>query len=241
MNLSNAPYEQLLKITAIFDNDLENELRRSGLRVGDECHKHLPASLPSLRLKIDKKSVVLGGGLTRKILISCGGTEKCLDEIRFKDEAVISAVKGGKMLQNSLQRLGVYPEKKLRLMRRLPPMEYVLRLNNRSRIKISESTAARVIGRHEDSDPLQLSAARVELDFSITEIIGGRKFAAFLKELGLKCGEKIVLEGVEHVSELFSGDTSEDNEDDICLKTRKGAARIHLSSEKASYVEVTTV
>ena len=241
MDLSSAPYEQLLRLTAILDQELEVELKRAGLRVGDECHKHLPASLPSLRLKVGKKSIVLGGGLIKKIIISCRESEKTLDGILFEDEARVSKVQGGKMLQRSLEKLGVSPGSKLRLMRRLPPMEYVLRLNNRRRIKVSEATAARIIGFHEDDVEIQLSAARVELDFTIKEIIGGRRFAAFLKELGIVRMEKIVLEGVEHVSELFSGDMSGIGEDDICLKTRKGAARIHLSSEKASYVEVTTV
>ena len=241
MNLSNAPYEQLLRLTAILDAELETELKRAGLRVGDECHKHLPASLPSLRLKVEKKSIILGGGLIKKIIISCRDGKKTLDGILFEDEATVSEVQGGKMLQRSLQKLGVYPGSSLRLMRRLPPMEYVLRLNNRRRVKISESTAARIIGFHEDKAEIQLSVARVELDFTIKEIIGGRRFASFLKELGIVRAEKIVLEGVEHVSELFSGGAADTEEDNICLKTRKGAARIHLSSKKASYVEVTTV
>lgn len=241
MNLSNAPFEQLLRITAIADEAIEKELNKAGLRVGVECHKHLPATLPSVRIKGPEGSVVLGGGLSNKVLIKCGSITKYLGEIQFKDNGVITEINGGCWLQNSLQKLGLALGSKIRLMRRLPPMEYVVRINNQERIKLSESTAARIIGKHEDGLEQQFSSARVELDFKINSIVGGRKFSTFLKGLGISRGEKIVLEGLEHVNELFSNKNGNSENDHICLKTIKGSARIHISNEKANYVEVTTV
>ena len=241
MNLNNAPFEQLLRIVAITNESFENEMKRSGLRVGSECHKHLSTNIPSLRLKGPKGSVVLGGGLTRKIILNVSKEQKELAEIKFNDCAEVAEIKGGCWLQKSLEMLGIKVGSKVRLMRRLPPMEYVIRINNQERIKIGEAFAARIIGCHEEGNIQQFSSARVEIDFKVTDIAGGRKFMTFMKSMGISLGEKIVLEGLEHVSELFS-DTGDNYEGKrICLKTVKGAARIHLSNEKAEYVEVTTV
>ncbi len=241
MNLSNAPFEQLLRIDAITNETIENELGRAGLRVGSECHKHLPTNLPSLRIKGSEGSVVLGGGLTSKVILQVDRDKKTLGEIRFKDDADVVEVKGGCWLKKSLDMLGIKPGSKVRLMRRLPPMEYVLRINNRDRIKVGEATAARILGSHEEGQVQQFSSARVEMDFEVTGFVGGRKFAAFMKGLGISRKQKIVLEGLEHVSELYSGNNVDSGDELICLKTIKGSARIHLTDKKAKYVEVTTV
>ncbi len=241
MNLSDAPFEQLLRIVAITDAEIERELNRVGLRVGSECHKHVPTNPPSLRIKGPSGSVVLGGGLTSKVTLNVNSGTKTLSDIRFEDTAAVKDIKGGCWLQNALRKLGIQPGAKIRLMRRLPPMEYVVRINNRERIKLSEATAARILGSHEEGQVQQFSSARVETDFTITDLVGGRKFSAFLRGLGIASGEKIVLEGLEHVSELYPDNNGNLQEEGICLKTVRGSVRIHLNNQKATYVEVTTV
>ena len=239
MNMYDAPYEQLLKLTAIPDQELAEELSRMGLRIGTEFHKHLSKIPQSMRIKTPNGSVLLGGRLAQKIFVKCENETKLLDKILFQDKAVIETLKGGKAFQSTVGKLGLSAGIEIQLMHRLPKMEFVIRINGQSRIKINEMRAARILGCHEDGKTIQLSAARVLMSFSVTDIIGGGKSTAFLKELGITKNSQLILEGVEASKDIFYSQASKKS--DICIKLKQSGVRIHLDKNKTKLLTVRLV
>ena len=240
MNLFEAPPETLLRVISITDPAIASQLARTGLEPGSECHKHLHEAPPSLRIKSANATAVIGSGMSQKIFIRCNNITKRLSDILFEDEAVIHEIRGGRFLLSAMDTLGFPIGTACHLQRRLPPMEYVLRLNdNRHRIKISDAVAAKVLGTHTDDGPtIQFTSARIEYPFTIRSIIGGRKTVYFVKELGLKKGQIIHLEGVEHSKYVHSPFAMES---DICIKMRRGGLRIYVTAVQATSVIVERV
>ncbi len=239
MNMYEAPYEQLMKLIAVPDQELANELSKVGLRAGTEFHKHLSKNPQSIRIKVANGSIMLGSRMAQRIIIKCGKETKSLNKILFIDDAVIESIEGGKGFQTAVSKLGLKPGIKVNLIHRLPKMEYVIRVNGSSRIKISEVRAARILGFHDEEKIIQLSAARVAMNFTVTDIAVGGKSAAFLKELGIIPKANLILEGVEASKDIFFSQAAKNS--DICIKLKSSGARIHLSNDKAKLLKVKMV
>ena len=122
----------------------------------------------------------------------------------------------------------------IRFIRSLPHMDYVTLINRRERTRLSEGEAARIWGAYPGEETTQFYFARKDLDFTVTELMGGPKALNHLKTHGVEKGVILTIESIEQAKSL-QGHGPESAP--ITISTPEGL-RLYLTPDKAGAVIV---
>lgn len=160
---------------------------------------------PAIRVATKEREGVLGGGMSLKIWVDYQGSVITLASLPPKATGVVKELSGGKFMVDAVGLLGIREGAEIRVLHRLPPMDYVVRVDGR-RIRVGEGAAAKVWGTIEGR-PVQLTALGHGRSLVVEQIAGGMTSLEHFEKLGIRPDSKIVVEGVEPRQSLGMGRT----------------------------------
>jgi len=199
----------LFRIMQIQGNRLARRLEDLGILPGTVITKVEVKSdkdtAPAIRVVTKERKGVLGGGMSLKIWVDYQGSVTTLASLPPNATGVVKELSGGKFMVDAVGLLGIREGEKVTLLHRLPPMDYVVRVDGR-RIRIGEGAAAKVWGTKEGK-PVQLTALGHGRSLVVEQIAGGMTSVEHLEKLGVRPESKILVEGVEPRQSIGIGRT----------------------------------
>ncbi|QAR32899.1 hypothetical protein EP073_05615 [Geovibrio thiophilus] len=235
LNLQNAESGRCYIIKSSPQGDSAQKLASLGLYKGSAVTKLDLDDIKYPTVKIDTKNGVrvLSGQLAKHITVRAGsGEPKPFYEVSPSSTVITYSV--GKSDKNAarLAMLGVKERMKVKIIKNLPPMEYVITVNHKNRVRISEAVAAMIVGDTVNRKDFQLTFSPKGTEFRVTGIAAGQKITAFLSGVEIGIGSVIIMEGIESGKRVDL-----DAEQEIVLYTHEGLI-ITMSSKTASMIEV---
>ena len=199
----------LFRIMQIQGNRLARRLEDLGILPGTVITKVELKSdkdtAPAIRVATKERKGVLGGGMSLKIWVDYQGSVTTLASLPPNVTGVVKELSGGKFMVDAVGLLGIREGEEVTVLHRLPPMDYVVRVDGR-RIRIGEGAAAKVWGSKEGR-PVQLTALGHGRSLVVEQIAGGMTSMEHLEKLGVRPESKILVEGVEPRQSIGIGRT----------------------------------
>jgi len=231
--LTEAPFEKPLLLVRVADSSFAARLRHMGIFEGMELIRiREDVKLQPLRARCRSGDAVIGGGMSAKIVVHLDDGRKLpLAEMTPGETGHIEGLTGGAGLSDALSVLGFKMDERITLIRRLPPMEYVVFLEKKGRIHLTESMAAKIWG-ETDKKVLQFNYAGKGRQFNVKSILGGENAREMLHARGIEPGAILVLEGVNPAKNFYMS-----KQNPIIVSTRDGL-RLFLEQKNADKVFV---
>ena len=206
MRLTDAPSGEPLVLTGVVDPDLALRLRRMGLFEGSEIVRlDQEVLVQPIRVRGPRGEAVLGGGMAMKIVVHLDdGRRLPLTEVQLGESGHIEGITGGTALSDTLEVLGLQPDDRIEVTRKLPPMEYITVVEPGDRVLLTEGMAAKSWGRMDDW-LCQFVSARVGQGYHVIEILGGTNARRMLRSRGIEPGKTLVLQAVAQAQTLQPG------------------------------------
>lgn len=197
MPLTNAAFDKPLTVAAITNGKLEAMLAHLGLfpgrvvfRQNEEILRH------PVRVRSRRNEVVLGGGMAMRVIVHLDdGRRMPLSDMEPGQTGHIEGTTCSGMLSESLEVLGLCDDESITCIRKLPHMDYTIRVDPDRRERITEGLAAKIWGRAADRSVQFISAGK-DQEFVVEKILGGSRSFNALGEKGISPGKTIVLESV---------------------------------------------
>ncbi len=229
-----APAGILLTLEKIEDSKLESELFRMGVYADSLVYKmDAESDIHTVRIKTAKGELVLAGGMGGKIVAHLDDNRMIpLIEMKPKECAHIEAIEGGEELATAFSALGLENGEEFELVRSLPPMIYLVEVEGKKRIKLSEGMAAKILGKMENSKECQFANASVKVPFIVSKIIGGESSKKILDSLNVVEGDTLILDSVENAPVYSMNKNGR-----FMLATSEGL-RVILKKEQADNIRV---
>lgn len=201
--LTHAPFDRPLVLVSSTDPELSQRLNRMGIFIGTKLVRlQEEVSVQSIRLAGPYGEVVLAGGMAMKTIVHTqDGRKLPLSELHPGEQGHIEGLTGGTALAHALEVLGLISDAPVRVLRKLPPMEYITLLHTGGRIRLPEGMAAKIWGEMQGRHT-QFVSARVGVPFHVKEILGGQRAIEMLRRRGVELGRSLRLEGVTNVQSL---------------------------------------
>ncbi len=237
MTLEEAHAGDILRLVRISDSKLEENLNRIGLSSGSTFVKFPKeeTGYQSVRVQGEKTNVVLGGGMSAKIIVTrADGSKTPLSEMNSKEEGRIEALSGGPKLHETLETLGLKIGDRIKFLRKLPPMEYVAVLDKKRHLHLQEGIASKIWGVTENRET-QFTSARVLKEFKVSKLLGGTRAQRYLTNLGIKQGTSLILIGIEEGKRIGYGPKGH-----LAIETKDGF-HIYLGPVEADSIYVDVV
>ena len=115
-------------------------------------------------------------------------------------------------------------------------MDYQVLINRRERTRLSEGETGRIWGQYPGQKSSQFYFAKKDLDFEVTEVMGGPRGVKHLETHGVTAGVKLTIESIDQAQSL-QGHGPESTPVTI---SSPGGLRLFLTPEKAGAVIVRT-
>ncbi|WP_320170489.1 ferrous iron transport protein A [Maridesulfovibrio sp.] len=232
-NLTHAPSGISLLISRVTDEELEMNLGRMGLFIGDEITRlDEDVALQTVRVRGPKGEVVLGGGMGGKVVAHLDdGRMVPLLEMQPGEKGHVECVTAGGPLREGMEALGIRDDDPIELVRILPPMEFTALIKGRGRVRMAEGMAAKILG-HIGEMECQFANAATGADFVVDKIIGGRRAKRAISSLQIEPGIIMRLESVEKASSFHLACK------DRCVISSSEGLRIFLRHDQADSIVV---
>lgn len=234
-DLRNADIFTNLRIVQISDNGPAEKLSAYGVGINSYVVKIDSDSCKHATLKVfgRQKNITVPGRLAGHVTlrISKSRETKKLYDIAEGKSGTVDEIDDSGGIKEKLAVIGIKEGMRLKLLRRLPHMEYSVLVENKRRVKITEATAAAVIGKI-DNRKKQLSLARKGKPFTVEAIAQEGHPDNFLSASGIVPGAVLMLEGIE-----AGKDIRLDGGDDIYIYTVEGF-RLSISNDTARKIIV---
>jgi len=199
----------LFRIIQIQGNRLSRRLEDLGILSGTVITKIKVKgdkdTAPAIRVVTKERKGVLGGGMSLKIWVDYQGSIITLTSLPPNATGVVKELSGGQFMVDAVGLLGIREGEEVTFLHRLPPMDYVVRVDGR-RIRVGEGAAAKVWGTKEGR-PVQLTALGAGRLLVVDKIAGGMTSVEHLEKLGIMPESKILVEGVEPRQNIGIGRT----------------------------------
>ena len=202
--LINAPFEKSLILVKVADQSLALRFRNMGIFEGMELIRvNEDVKLHPVRVEGSKGVAIIGGGMSSKIIVLLNdGRKSSLSEMEPDETGFIAGLTGGSGLSGALKVLGFEKNKKITLIRRLPPMEYITFIEKKGKIRLTESMAAKIWGEM-DKKMCQFNFAQKKKKFFVKSILGGQNAFEMLRSRGVETETILTLEGVTPARNLY--------------------------------------
>ncbi len=195
--LSEAPFDQPLELTMFSCSRLARQLNKMGLELHSEIIR-LDESLAvqTMRIESEHGPRILSGGMGLKTVVHLDdGRRVPLHDMEAGETGHIEGATGGRDFAKALSSLDLHENDQITLIRKLPPMEYLVTLNHGKTICLSEGDAARIVGLC-NGEKSQFSLAPSRNDFKVTALLGGVKSVSRLQKFGIEEEVTLTLKNV---------------------------------------------
>lgn len=237
-SLLDAPVNTELVLLQITNPVLEKWMQRMGLFIGGHIIRYdEDVNFNSVRVTGEKGDVVIPAGMVMKLYIHLESGEKIpLNQMKKGQEGHVESHSGGRFIENTLAHIGLPVGGNVRFIRSLPHMDYLILINRRERTRLSEGEAARIWGHYPGKDATQFYFAKKDLDFEVTEVMGGPRGVKHLQTHGVSVGVKLTLEYIDQAIALQDHGPA----GTPVTISSPGGLRLFLTPEKAGAVIVRT-
>jgi len=203
--LSQAPSDTPLIFARVADEPLARHLRRLGLSEGDTVTRMGgEAHAAPVRVRAAKGEVLLAAGMAAKVIVHHDDDHKTpVAEMLTGEQGHVEGLVCGTGLAEGLAVLGIREGDRLEMVRRIPPMDFVVRTES-GRIILTEGMAAKLWGLCRGNE-MQFAVAGRGAPFKITALIGGRRAVSALERMGLLPGVSLTLESVRPAAQAGRG------------------------------------
>ncbi len=231
---SNAPYGVSLNIYKIKDKKLESELFRMGIFHNSIIFKmDIESDMHTVRIKSEQGETILAGGMGGKIVAHLDDDRIIpLIEMKPKERGHIETIEGGEELAAAIEALGLKNGDEIQMVRCLPPMEYIVEVKGKKRIRLSEGMAAKILGSMNKKKHCQFANASVKVPFTVKQIIGGKNAKKVMESFDIKPNDILTLLSVENAPVYSLGFNER-----FMLSTNDGL-RLFLKKEQADNLTV---
>ncbi|WP_291321366.1 FeoA family protein [Desulfonatronospira sp.] len=232
ISLAQAMFDEPLVLVDVACTELADRLARMGLYPGSELIRlQEEVFLQPVRVRGPGGDVVLPGGMASKVIVHHDDGHKTpVLEMLPGETGHIEGLVGGSFLSQSLEVLGIQEHDQIQMVRRVPPMDYLVR-TAQSRVQLTESMAAKIWGEMNDRE-MQLVMAGKNKTFQVKKILGGPRAHERLQEAGIIPECSIALESV-----MPAASTGIKDRDRIVLRADSGL-RIFLRLDQAGDIRV---
>lgn len=234
-NLKSAKSGYGYKIKSTPAGELAQKLASVGLYKGSTLTKLDCDDIkyPTIKVNTKYRVTALAGQLAKHITVKAvKGEPKSLYATAPSSTVIIQSVGECEKNAERLAMLGIRPKLRIKVVKTLPHMEYVVMVNNKNRVRITEAAASMLIGSIEEKeDELQFSFAPKSVPFTVTDIAAGRRITAFFEGLGIRKNSVLSMEGIEAGKRI---DIDPDTE--VVLYTADGLF-ITMSAKTAALIE----
>ena len=199
-NLKNAQAGFSYKIKSTPAGELAQKLASVGLYKGSTLTKLDTDDIKYSTIKVNTKNgvVALAGQLAKNITVKAGkGDPRPLHEAAPSATVIVQSVGDCEKTAERLAVLGIVPKLRIKVVKPLPHMDYVVTVNNKNRARITEAAASLLIGNTVDKEGMQFSFAPKGTAFTVTAIAAGSRIKAFFEAIGIRIGSLIRMEGIE--------------------------------------------
>ncbi|QCQ22599.1 FeoA family protein [Desulfoglaeba alkanexedens] len=238
VNLEEADPGNVLRVVRVESSHLAHDLYRIGLEPGSKLIKFPKDEIKRRSVRVacpDGNHRVLGGGMSAKIVVERpDGSKTPLSQMKPKEQGKIIALTGGPGFRDTLKTLGFSIGDTIRLMRLLPPMEYIAVVDKHKHVHLQEGIASKIWGVSEGAER-QFTSAGKRKDFEVTKLLGGARARGYLENLHIGPGTNLVLIDIEPSKPIAFGP-----QDHLAIETMDGL-RIHLGPNEARAVFVEKV
>lgn len=234
ISLFDAQMSHCYQIAEIKNIQLANDIGSYGIYKNSIVMKVDSDDLNYATLKLQTKdgTCTVWGHLAKKIFVKAGKqASKNIYDVEEGKTAILESVQGCETFQERLAFLGLVPGRRIKVQKRLPFMQYMVLIDGKIRVKLSEAIASTLFGVCMGKE-MQFSFARKDKPFLVTKIISGEKMGLYLSEIGIDEGAEIQLTGIEPGKQvIFDEDAS------IALNVLEGY-RLLISPETAKAIKV---
>lgn len=231
--LNKAPFDQPLTLVTIDNERLAQQLATMGLYC-DSTMTRIDETQTAQTIRIQSASgqAILSGGMGTQTIIHLDDDRRLpLLDMEVGESGHIEGITGGYGLAETLTTLGLNENERITLIRKLPPMEYQIRVGDGGRVNLSEGDAARIWGTC-NGQTSQFSLASVRNDFRVDKLLGGKKAQQRLRQLGITNKKSLRLESVRSVQPIQLG-----WENQLAITTSDGL-HLHLSKIHGDSIQV---
>lgn len=223
-----------LRIIEIRDVELARNLSTYGIFKNSYVTKLNPddSRFPVLKISCKNGTIAIPGHLAKYIKLRLSkSNEKEIYDIEEGKTGTVSHIEDEKNAIERLSRLGIETGIRIKILRQLPHMEYVVLVNSKRRIHLPESIAATIVGTVKE-ETKQLSFSRRGRTFIIKDIVQEKEYTTFLSNSGIVADAILSLEGIEAGKDIVF-----DEDGAYIIYTMEGY-RLTLSTETASKIMV---
>jgi Fe2+ transport system protein FeoA len=189
-----------------------------------------------VRVRGKKGVAVFSGGMGLKTIVHIDKDDRRVPLLDMKpgETGHIVGATGGHEFVRALECLGFREKDPITLERKLPPMEYLTRMEHGTLLRLSEGDAAHILGEI-GGEIRQFSLSSANTGFRVTQLLGGMKAITRLRKLGI-C-EGIVLT----LKEVRSKQTVEIGGEDQLMITSRDGLHLHLPKNAGQMIFVRLV
>ncbi|ADD68892.1 hypothetical protein Dacet_2130 [Denitrovibrio acetiphilus DSM 12809] len=231
MKLTKARSGGFFTVESINEADLARKLSVYGITSGILVCKINKGDLDlaTLKLSTDKGSRTVSGSLARHLYYkSASGQQRSVYEKEQGEELILEIPE---LIAEEMLKLGIAGGDSVKVLKKLPHMEYVTLVDHRVRCRLSEAHAACILGECEGKE-IQFSFARKDARFVVRHIISKDTYANVMEAKGVYEGTVLALEGIEAGRSVHMDDFP-----DMVLCTADGL-RIFISNATAEKITV---
>lgn len=232
ISITRAMFDEPLVLVEVTSPELGDRLAGMGIYTGSGLTRlQEEVVLGPVRIEGPEGDVVLPGGMAAKVIIHHDDGHKTpVMEMQPGETGHVEGLVGCGTLAASLEVLGVRENDRIRMVRRVPPMDYLV-LAGQRRVQLAESMAAKIWGEM-NSRQMQLVMAGRDKMFSVKMVLGGERAKNRLQDLGIHPGCSITLQSVAPAQSAGSK-----GRDRIVVRTEAGL-RIFLRPDQAENIRV---
>jgi Fe2+ transport system protein FeoA len=107
----------------------------------------------------------------------------------------VEGITGQDRVAASMAALGLRENDRVTFLRRLPPMAYNALVDGKTRVRLGEDMASKLLGRT-PTGPVQFCGVGVGEEFTVTEILAGENARQTFESLGIRPGTRLSLQNV---------------------------------------------
>ncbi|WP_282755839.1 FeoA family protein [Desulfuromonas thiophila] len=187
LSLDQAPFDQPLEVQAILAEPWRQQLGKMGFGRGCRIVR-LDETLQAQTVRVRGKNgeVVLSAGMGLQTIVHLDGDGRRIPLIDMEPGQTghLEGTTASADLAAALEQLGFHENDPIRLIRKLPPMDYLTLLEGQGLLRLSEGDAARILGRS-GSQIRQFSLTSAEADFEVLQLLGCPRAIERLQRLGI--------------------------------------------------------
>lgn len=210
MTLTEAPPDIPLELAAVAGREFGERLRRLGVDLGSRLVRSGEGvAAPSVRIQMlgpeagAMREIVLGGEMAARVMVHLDDDRKLpLPELQTGEEGHVEGLVSDTVAAQTLMRLGLQENDRIRMTRKLPPMRFATMVHEHgrtARVGLSDGQAAMILGRFDEAEPAasrQFAMARGKSAFFVDEVLGDSQMVSSLTNLGVLSGSRLILREV---------------------------------------------